>query len=90
MVQCRTVVIKRNYYAEDTFVSTSSVILSQNLYFIPTNVFERMTFTPSMVYRESLLVNCSYDNNNNNNNNNNDNNNTSYYVTIRSTISVGK
>jgi len=89
MVQCKTIVIRRNYYAEDTFVSTSSVILSQNLYFIPTNIFEKMTFVPSTVYRESLLVRCSYDNNNNNNSNNN-NNNTSYYVTIRSTVSVGR
>jgi hypothetical protein len=47
-----------------------SVISSQNLYFILTNVFERMTFIPSTVYREDLLVRCSYDNNNNNNNNN--------------------
>jgi len=38
MVQCKTIVIRRNYYAEDTFVYTSSVILSQNLYFLPTNV----------------------------------------------------
>jgi len=74
MVQCKTIVIRRNYYAEDTFVSASSVILSQNLYFMLTNVFERMTFIPSTAYREGLLVRCSYDNNNNENN-------TSYYVT---------
>jgi hypothetical protein len=70
MVKCKTIVIRRNYYAEDTFLSTSSVILSHNLYFITTNVFEKMTFVLSAVYREGLLVRCSYNNNNNNNNNN--------------------
>jgi len=73
MVQCKTIVIRRNCYAEDTFVSASSVILSQNLNFMLTNVFGRMTFIPSTAYREGLLVRCSYDNNNENN--------TSYYVT---------